>query len=237
MSTKRYFIILPFIIMTLWLSSPAYAQLSKGMAMLGLPLDDFSLPILTGGKFTLSGVKNKNVLLVFPRGYSDAGKWCNICAYQYADLADAEEKQKLREKFNLDIFLVFPYDTPTVEKWFQDMPEVLKAIETWKVVNEELATSTNIKWAEYSRASFPKVFKFEAGQVPRPFPVLLDTNQELSNRLGIFRKEWWGGKADQNKPTLILLNQQKTVVFRTIAQDTLDRPSTDSLIKILSSLL
>ena len=43
----------------------------RDLALLENPLRDFTLPVYQGGSFTLSEHTEKNVLLVFPRGYYD----------------------------------------------------------------------------------------------------------------------------------------------------------------------
>ncbi|MBN2251339.1 MAG: hypothetical protein JW724_04625, partial [Candidatus Altiarchaeota archaeon] len=39
-------------------------------ALLGQPMPEFSLPSLQGPEVSLAGLKGKNVMIVFPRGYA-----------------------------------------------------------------------------------------------------------------------------------------------------------------------
>jgi len=40
---------------------------------------DFTLPAYQGGTVTLSALKGKNVMIIFPRGYAAENYWCTIC--------------------------------------------------------------------------------------------------------------------------------------------------------------
>jgi hypothetical protein len=45
----------------------------------GQPMPDFILPAYQGGTVTLSALKGKNVMIIFPRGYAAENYWCTIC--------------------------------------------------------------------------------------------------------------------------------------------------------------
>ncbi len=53
-------------------------------ATVGSPMPDFTLPAFQGGTVTLSALKGKTVVLVFPRGYAAPGAWCHVCNYKYS---------------------------------------------------------------------------------------------------------------------------------------------------------
>ncbi len=59
----------------------------------GQAMPDFTLPVYQGGDLTLSSLKGKNVLLIFPRGFARQNYWCTICNYKYAELVDLEQKE------------------------------------------------------------------------------------------------------------------------------------------------
>jgi hypothetical protein len=61
----------------------------------GQLLPDFTLAALQGGEITLSSLRGKTVVLVFPRGRSGSG-WCHVCHYQYAELAEFDEQREPR---------------------------------------------------------------------------------------------------------------------------------------------
>jgi peroxiredoxin len=98
--------------------------------MLEEPMPDFTLPSFQGGSVTLSSLKGKNVLIVFPRGFAAEGRWCTICNYKYAELVDMEKAEQLREKFDLEILYIFPYGKETVRQWLDVLPEQLDKIKT-----------------------------------------------------------------------------------------------------------
>jgi peroxiredoxin len=41
-------------------------------------MPDFTLPAYQGGTVTLSALKGKNVMIIFPRGYAAENHWCTI---------------------------------------------------------------------------------------------------------------------------------------------------------------
>ena len=207
------------------------------MALLGHELRDFSLPVYQGGTFTLSEFRGKNVLLHFPRGYYDKDWWCDICAYQYFDLVKEHEKRNLTELFNLEIVVVLPYDTKTIAKWLLEMPEVYQSLSDWKFIDTDTASDQEKNWSVYVKKHFPKEFDYNRGSVPTPFKILMDADHTFSERLDIFRTEWWGTQVDQNIPTTILLDIKGRIVFKHISQYTLDRPSVVYLIKIMETFL
>ncbi len=207
------------------------------LALLGNELRDFSLPVYQGGTFTLSKARGKNVLLHFPRGYYDKDWWCDICTYQYFDLVSENERQNLTERFNLEIIVVLPYDTKTIEQWLLDMPKVYRSLADWKFIDPETASDREKNWSKYVKEHFPREFDYKRGHVPVPFKILVDEDHTLSERLHIFRTEWWGSQVDQNIPTTILLDREGRVVFKHISQYTLDRPSIEYLIKIMEIFL
>lgn len=216
----------------------AFAQRKPlDLALLGNELRDFSLPFYQGGTFTLSEFRGKNVLLHFPRGYYDKDWWCDICAYQYFDLVNENEKRNLAELFNLEIVVVLPYDTKTIGKWLLDMPKVYRSLANWKFIDPDSAGDREMNWSAYVKEYFPKEFDYKRGNVPIPFKILVDADHALSERLDIFRTEWWGTQVDQNVPTTILLDGEGRVVFKHVSQYTLDRPSVAYLIKIMETFL
>jgi len=207
------------------------------LAVIGEPLKDFSLAIYQGGEFQLSTEKGKNVLLVFPRGYYDKDIWCDICAYEYLDLVDEFHNNKLTEKYNLDLVIILPYDKSTIEKWLIDLPEVYASLEAGKHLADTLTNDKAMTWVHFANKHYPKTFALLNEETPKPFKILMDEKHELSERLEIFRIEWWGTKVEQNLPTFILLDTDGKVVFKYISQHTIDRPSSGYLIKIMDALI
>ncbi len=93
--------------------------------IVGDPMPDFTLPIYQGGTQSLSALKGKNVMIIFPRGYAAEGAWCTICNYKYAELIDLEKREQLRKQYNLEILIVLPYGKEIVKQWVEVLPDQL----------------------------------------------------------------------------------------------------------------
>jgi len=201
---------------------------------LGQPMPDFTLPVYQGGQFTLSGLKDKTVMLVFPRGMASKEGLCHVCNYQYSELAEADQKQQIRKKHNLEIAIIFPYDKAWIDNWMDKFPAQLDDIEQGKnppagqVQDERAARRT-----QTYRTEFPKSFRAKKGEVPQPFPILVDAERTLSKGLGLFAEEWGGSKVDQNIPAVYIIDAKGVVQFKYISQNTLDRPKLDYLMRIV----
>jgi len=229
-------IILAGICLTITLSSlPALSQEPVVKpAMLDEPMPDFTLPAFQGGSVSLSSLKGKNVMIVFPRGFAAEGRWCTICNYKYADLIDIEKTEQLRKKFDLEILYVFPYGKETVQQWLDALPEQLDKIKTWKNPPEADRQDEKVKTRmEMARKGFPKDLSAEKGKVPVPFPVLIDEDKKFTKGLGLFTTEWSGSKAEQLIPSVFLVDKQGVLRFKYIGQNTWDRPSWEYMKKVL----
>jgi len=229
-------IILAGICLTITLSSlPALSQEPVVKpAMLDEPMPDFTLPAFQGGSVSLSSLKGKNVMIVFPRGFAAEGRWCTICNYKYADLIDIERTEELRKKFDLEILYVFPYGKETVQQWLDALPEQLDKIKTWKNPPEADRQDEKVKTRmEMARKGFPKDLSAEKGKVPVPFPVLIDEDKKFTKGLGLFTTEWSGSKAEQLIPSVFLVDKQGVLRFKYIGQNTWDRPSWEYMKKVL----
>ena len=201
------------------------------------PMPDFTLPVHQGGEWTLSQLKGKNILLIFPRGLAGKGHWCHICHYQYAELAELEISQNFREKHNLEILFVLPYSEEMVQEWVDKFPDQMTDIENWKNPAEpEKLDEGGRRRQEMMKRYFPKSYTFERGKVPLPFPILIDADAAVSKGLGIFTTEWGGSKIEQNVPTIFLIDEDGLVQFKYTSQNTFDRPGPDYLQKILTCL-
>lgn len=237
MFKKSIFAVLSLIIIFGAVFTPGtFAQKAKDLAVIGMPLEDFTLPVYGDGDFKLSDAKGKNVLMVFPRGKYSAEGWCGICMYQYVELVDAELQMKIKEKYNLEVLFVMPFDVKTIDKWFEDLPGELQDYYKWKEKDLTNANEGEKRWAEWVKAHL-KTIVYEKGKVPQPFKLLVDDKFALAKRLDIYRSEWSGAKLDQNQPTIILLDTKGNVVFKYISQHTLDRPNIDYLMKMMNILI
>ena len=93
------------------------------------------------------------------------------------------------------------------------------------------------KWAERCRKYFPKRYVYREGDVPAPFPVLIDADRTVSEGLGLFRTEWDRSKVDQNVSTVYIIDANGTVRFKYFSQNTFDRPAPEYLIDVLDCML
>lgn len=201
------------------------------------PMPDFTLPAYQGGTVTLSDLKGKNVMIVFPRGYAAEDYWCTICNYKYAELVEREEALGVRKKYNAEFLYVFPYDRDTVRVWVESLPEQLERIQTTKnPPDPEALDDAGRRRVERWRELFPKDFAMKEGAVPTPFPILIDADRFLSKGLGLFAEEWSGSKVDQNIPSVYIIDREGILRFKYIGQNTVDRPSYDYLFKVLEIL-
>jgi len=203
----------------------------------GQPMPDFTLPALQGGDVSMSRLKGKNVLLIFPRGLAGENHWCHVCNYQYADLAELEKAKAIRKTYNLEIVFVMPYGLDAVRQWAEKFPDQMKDIENWKNPADPSALDEKGKTrlALY-RKNFPNRYVYEKGQVPLLFPVLLDPERKVCQGLGIFATEWGGSKVDQNVPTVFVIDARGVVQLKYISQNTFDRPSAEYLLNFIGKL-
>jgi peroxiredoxin len=223
--------------------------LAAGTAMLGAqaaaikPVNfgdlfpDFTLAAVQGGEVTLSALRGKNVLIVFPRGRV-ADHWCQICHYQYAELADLEKTLQFRKKYDLEVLFVLPYDKATVEHWVSILPEQMAMIEGWKNPGAEaLKDPATASWMEKARLLFPKKFTISKENIPVPFPILIDGERKLSEGLQLFTLFWDRSYVEQNIATVFLLDKEGRVRFKYFSQNTVDRPSAAFLLQFFERML
>ncbi len=203
-------------------------------AVVGQPMADFTLPVYQGGSLTLSSLRGQNVLILFPRGYAAENYWCTICNYRYVELAELEKAQKIQEKYNVKVLVVFPYTQDIVKLWLEALPGQLETIRNNKNPADPSKLDERGKARmERSRQLYPKDFSLEKGTILDPFPILVDGERMLSKRLDLFRNEWSGSKVDQNIPSVYIVDADGILQFKYLGQNTVDRPGYDYLMKVL----
>ena len=203
-------------------------------AVVGQPMADFTLPVYQGGSLTLSSLRGQNVLILFPRGYAAENYWCTICNYRYVELAELEKAQKIQEKYNVKILVVFPYTRDVVTAWLAALPGQLETIRTNKNPADPSKLDEKGKARmERSRQLYPNDYSLEKGTILDPFPILVDGERTLSKKLDLFRTEWSGSKVDQNIPSVYIVDANGVLQFKYIGQNTVDRPGYDYLLKVL----
>jgi peroxiredoxin len=205
--------------------------------IVGQPMPDFTLPAYQGGTVTLSALKGKNVMIIFPRGYAAENYWCTICNYKYAELVELERTREFRKKYDVEVLFVFPYGPDVVKAWVDALPDQLDTIKERKYPADPAKLDEKGRRSmERYRQVYPLDLAFKKGEVPTPFPILVDADGTLSKGLGIFMTEWNGSKIDQNIPSVYILDAGGTLQFKYIGQNTLDRPSYEYLFKVLDVL-
>jgi peroxiredoxin len=186
-------------------------------ATVSRPMPDFTLPSYQGGEVTLSKLRGKTVVLVFPRGHVSADGWCHVDNFQHGSLVDFEARTQFQKMNNAAILLVFPYDKAEVDKWVARYGQQVADIEK----NDK------------SPYSMPKTFKL-TDAAATTFPILLDADRTLTKGLGVFATEWSGAKAEQDVPTLIVIDPDGVVQFKYFSQNTLDRPGIEHMAKVVN---
>lgn len=203
-------------------------------ALLEQPMPDFALPSYQGPEVRLSGLKGKNVMLIFPRGYAAPDRWCTICNYKYVELAELEKAQQIRKKYNLEIIFVLPYPRDTVKLWLESLPEQMTKIKNWKYPeNLDQLDEKGKQSVERYRRIFPKDFMVSPDNIPLPFPVLIDADHQVSSGLGLYTTSWGGSQVGQNIPAVYLVDEKGILRFKYVSQNTFDRPEYEYLLKIL----
>ncbi len=186
-------------------------------ATVGKPMPDFTLPSYQGGDVTLSKLRGKTVVLVFPRGHVAPGAWCHVDNFQHGSLVDFETRTQFRKMNNAEVLIVFPYDKAEVDKW----------------VTAYAKQVTDIEKNEKSPYSMPKTFKVTES-VATTFPILIDAERSLTKGLGIFANGWSGSKEEQDVPTTIVIDPDGIVQFKYFSQNTLDRPGVEHIAKMVT---
>jgi peroxiredoxin len=200
-------------------------------------MPDFTVPVFQGGEVTLSKLRGKNVMILFPRGLSRPGSWCHICPYQHSELVEYEAQTGFRSRANLEILWVMPYSREMVAQWVDDYPQLLQDNEDAKnPPNAAALDSAGRARMERSRMIYPKTFRATKGQVPTPFPILVDADRALSQGLGLFTTNWSGSTAEQNVPTVLILDANGVLQFKYMSQNTVDRPPLEYLVRVLEVL-
>jgi peroxiredoxin len=203
----------------------------------GSPMPDITLPVYQGGEVSLSDMRGKNIMIVFPRGRSRPGSWCHVCPYQHAELVEYEADTNFRARANLEILFLLPFDRGVVTEWLDAYPQLLQDNEDGKnppdAATLDEAGSSRM---ERARAMYPKTFSAVRGQVPNPFPILVDADHMVSQGLGLFTTDWGGSSAEQNIPTILIIDADGVLQFKYMSQNTVDRPPLEYLVQVVEIL-
>lgn len=235
----RSWSLVPFFVLAFWLapgSAPGLSAQSPSLrpVTVGSPMPDLTLPVFQGGEITLSELRGKNVMMVFPRGLSRPGSWCHICPYQHSELVEYEAQTSWQSRANLEILFVLPYPREMVVEWIDAYPQLLQDIQDGKYPpNQESLDERGKARMERQRQIYPKDFSAAMGQVPIPFPILVDADHGVSDGLGFFTTDWSGSNAEQNVPTILIIDSEGTLQFKYMSQNTIDRPPLEYLVQVV----
>jgi len=200
----------------------------------GSPMPDLTLPVFQGGEITLSELRGKNVMIVFPRGLSRPDSWCHICPYQHSELVEYEAETNWQARANLKILFVLPYSQQMVGEWVDAYPQLLQDIEDGKnPTDAENLDAAGRARVERQKQIYPKTFTAAKGEVPIPFPIMVDADRTVSEGLGFFTTDWSGSNAEQNVPTILIIDAQGTLQFKYMSQNTIDRPPLEYLVQVV----
>jgi peroxiredoxin len=234
---KKHVIILSVLLLMIF--SNSYSQ-NGGVkiGILGEKFSDFTLKTYQGDQLSTSELRGKNILLISSRGKYNDNYWCGICFYQYAEFADLELTQKIREKYNMEIVFLLPYSKDTITSWEKNFPGGLAYLENVKnPVNPEKLSDDQKSWMDFARHHFPKTFNYGDKKIPLPLPILVDEKQEVSKGLDLMRTEWGGTKTLQNVPAVYFIDKDGILRFKYISQSTIDRPSAEYILNFIESIL
>jgi hypothetical protein len=202
----------------------------------GEVMPGFTLPVYGGGDFNLESYRGKNVLLIFPRGWT-GNAWCSYCPYQYLELEQLEKKSGIMAKNNLEIAFVMPYSSERIKDWMEKFPDALQTVETIKNPQPQPAAgSIQAEYADWAKGHFPIVFEVKKDDPHDVIPVLVDENRTLSRNLKIFTNFWDGISAEQNMASVFIIDKNGILRFKYIGQMTEDRPSVEFLLDFIKKM-
>ena len=215
-------------------------------AIIDHQMPDFTLPVFQGGEFTLSNLKGKNVLIVFPRGWI-GNHWCQVCQYQYLELLNLAKDKDFQMKYNLEVFFILPYSEEKIADWVEKLPDAKHDSSQgfcpdWVERLQEGVNKIN-EWKNYQNSSrefadfiteyYPDI-NVDANKLE--IPILMDEDKKVSKRLQLFTNFWDGITSEQNIPTVFIIDKNGIIKFKYHSQTTFDRPNAEYLTSILEKL-
>lgn len=217
---------------------PAQAQEPElKPAVIEQPMADFTLPLYQGGELSLSSLRGRNVVIIVPRFWAAPGYYCTICDYQYVNLAEMNKTEPFQKKYNAEIVYLFPFGKEDVAKWLASLPEQMDKIKAAKNPPDPSKLDDKGKTRmERWKKLFPKDFSLKPNEVPIPFPLMLDPERKIAKSLGVFSTNWGGGEVDQGIPSVFIIDAKGVLMFKYIGQNTVDRPSSEYLGRILEMI-
>lgn len=211
--------------------------ISQEQPRLNKEFPDFTFTDHNGDETTLSDLRGKKVMLIFPRG-KVGDHWCQLCHYQYAELAELELKEKFRDKYNVEVLFILPYPMDDVKLWVNMFPSQIADIQDWKNTPDDQLRGRWKVFVETIREILPQDFVYDnENPAPLPFPVLSDSDHKLSSDIQLFVTSWDGYYNEQNESTTFILDEEGIVKFKYLSQETFDRPNAEYLIEYMDKMM
>jgi len=206
-------------------------------ALIEQAMPEINLPLYQGGELNLASLHGKNVVIIVPRFMAAPGNYCTIDDYQYLDFVDAEKMSQLQKKYSAEIVYLFPFGKDDVAKRLGSLPGQMDKIRSAKYPPDLSKLDDKGKARmERWRTLFPKDFTLKPGEVPTPFPIMLDADRKVSKTLGVFSSDWSGSKVEQGIPSVFILDGKGRLMFKYIGQSPADRPSPEYLGNVLEMI-
>ncbi|MFC2119101.1 peroxiredoxin family protein, partial [Bacteroidota bacterium] len=210
---------------------------SQNLPRLNKAFPDFTLKNHKGQTISLSDLKGKNVILVFPRG-KVSDHWCQLCHYQYAELAKLEKEKNIREKYNLEVVFILPLTMDETILWANMFPSQMADIARWKSMPTNGPGGNPSPFLAAIKEILPMDFSFdENNPAPLPFSILADEDHKFSMGIKLFTTMWDGFYNEQNEATTFILDKDGIVRFKYKSQETFDRPSAEYLLNFIEKIM
>ena len=213
------------------------AIISQDLPRLHKEFPDFTFTDHNGDDITLSDLRGKKVILIFPRG-KVGDHWCQLCHYQYAELAKLQLDENFQEKYNTKVLFILPYPMDEVKLWVDMFPSQIADVQRWKSTPDEQLRGRWKIFVETIREILPQDFVFDDDNpAPLPFPILSDSEHELSSDIQLFVTSWDGYYNEQNESTTFILDEEGIVKFKYLSQETFDRPDAEYLVEYIDKMM
>ncbi len=210
---------------------------SQNLPRLNKAFPDFALMDHRGDSINLSDLEGKRVILIFPRG-KVSDHWCQLCHYQYAELAKLELEEGICDKHNLEVLFVLPYKMDETIFWTEMFPSQMADIQRWKSIPDDQLSGDSKIFIDAIKEILPQDFQFdEDNPAPLPFSVLADEGHKLSMGIELYSTAWDGFYNEQNAATTFILDEEGIIRFKYFSQETFDRPSAMYLLSFVENMM
>ena len=198
-------------------------------------MPDFTLPVYQGGTLTLSSLRGKNVLILFPARLRGRELLVHDLQLPLRRAGRAREgPEDPREIQRRGPGRLPPTPGTSSRPGSRPCPASSRRSGTRRTRPTRPSSTKKERsgWSG-SASSFPTITRSRRARVLAPFPILVDGERTISKNLDLFRTEWTGSKVDQNIPSVYIIDANGVLQFEYLGQNTVDRPGYDYLFKVL----